>query len=61
MCDGELVQKVQLVGDGRTHYNAGNTYAGTPSSVRFCALLHLIAHFNWNFVHIDENKAFLSA
>jgi hypothetical protein len=42
--DGKTVYKVRLVGDGRTHYNAGNTYAETPSRDEFKALMHIVAH-----------------
>jgi len=61
MRDGEMVYKVRLVGDGRTHYNAGMTYSATPSREELLIILHLVAAFNWDYVHIDEKRAFLSA
>jgi hypothetical protein len=59
--DGELVYKVRLVGDGRTHYQAGNTYAATPSRDEFRIFMHLIGIYDWEFYHIDELRAFLNA
>ncbi len=61
MRDGKLVYKVRLVSDGRTHYNAGMTYSATPSREELLILLHLIAAFDWEYVHLDEKRAFLSA
>jgi len=61
MRDGEIVYKVRLVGNGKTHYGAGHTYAATPSREELLILLHIIALFNWEYVHIDEKRAFLSA
>ncbi len=59
--DGLEVFKVRLVGDGRTHYNAGNTYAGTPSREELYILLHVIAALDWDFALLDEVRAFLTA
>jgi hypothetical protein len=61
MREGMEVRKVRLVGDGRTHYSAGNTYASTPSREELLILLHLIANHDWEYVHVDEKRAFLSA
>jgi hypothetical protein len=49
------------VGDGRTHYGAGNTFATTPSREELYILLHIIAVYDWDFAHIDEERAFLTA
>ena len=59
--EGKMVRKVRLVGDGRTHYNATNTYAGTPGRDELLVLLHVIAAKGWDFVHVDEVRAFLNA
>lgn len=59
--EGVKVQKVRLVGDGRTHYNAGNTYSATPSREELLAILHLAAAYDWDIVHLDEIRAFLTA
>ena len=59
--DGQLVSKVRLVADGRTHYNATNTYASTPSREELLILLHVIASLEWEYAHIDEIRAFLNA
>jgi len=61
MRDGVEVRKVRLVGDGRTHYSAVNTYASTPSREELFIIFHLIASYNWEYVHVDEKRAFLSA
>jgi hypothetical protein len=59
--DGVMVDKVRLVGDGRTHYSAERTYAATPSREEFLLLMHLIATFSWTYYHVDEIRAFLNA
>ena len=59
--EGKLVRKVRLVGDGRTHLNAGNTYSPTPSREELLVILHMVAMFDWELVHIDEKRAFLNA
>ena len=59
--DNQLVRKVRLVGDGRTHFNAGSTYSPTPSREELKVLLHLAAMHDWDIVHIDEVRAFLNA
>lgn len=59
--EGETVYKVRLVGDGRTHHHAGDTYSATPSREELLILLHLIATLDWSYAHIDEKRAFLNA
>jgi len=59
--EGKLVRKVRLVCNGKTQYHAGATYSPTPSREEFYVLLHLIATLNWEFAHIDESRAFLTA
>ena len=59
--DGEIVYKVRLVGDGRTHHSAGNTYSATPSREEFLIVLHVIASLGWVYAHVDEIRAFLNA
>lgn len=59
--DGATVFKVRLVGDGRTHYNAGDCYSATPTREELLILFHLIAHKDWDYAHIDESRAFLNA
>ena len=61
MRDGELVFKVRLVCDGRTQYNHGNTYSATPSREELLILIHIIAVFDWEYAHVDENRAFLNS
>ena len=59
--EGKLVHKVRLVGDGRTHYHAGDTYSATPSREELLILLHVAAGLGWHYVHLDEKRAFLKA
>jgi hypothetical protein len=59
--DGKEVHKVRLVGNGKTQYNAGATYSPTPSREEFLLLLHIVATLDWEFVHVDEIRAFLNA
>jgi hypothetical protein len=59
--EGKIVYKVRLVIDGSKHTNHGNTYAETPTRDEFRIFIHIIAHFNWEFYHVDEKRAFLSA
>jgi hypothetical protein len=61
MRDGVLIRKVRLVGDGRTHNQAGATYSPTPSREEFLMYAHMIAANDWEWVHVDEDRAFLSA
>jgi hypothetical protein len=55
------VKKVRLVGNGRTQYHAGVTYSPTPSREELLVLLHIIGMLDWQYVHIDEKRAFLNA
>jgi hypothetical protein len=59
--EGKVVLKVRLVGDGRTHYHAGDTYSATPSREELLILLHVAAAIDWHYVHLDEKRAFLKA
>lgn len=59
--EGVQVDKVRLVGDGRTHFSALNTYAATPSREELLMLLHIIAVFDWIYYHVDEIRAFLNS
>lgn len=58
--EGKVVFKVRLVGDGRSQYHAGETYASTPSREELLILLHVIAAKGWTYAHVDEIRAFLS-
>jgi hypothetical protein len=49
------------VADGRTHKPEGPTYAATPSREELLILLHIIGKHDWDFVHIDESRAFTGA
>lgn len=60
--DGHLVYKVRLVGDGsKQSADPEDTYSSTPSREELIILLHIIASLGWDFVHIDEKRAFLNA
>jgi hypothetical protein len=59
--EGETVFKVRLVGDGRTQYSASSTYSPTPSREEFLILVHIIAVLGWEYVLVDEKRAFLNA
>ena len=59
--DGQEVDKVRLVADGRAHHGAVSTYASTPSREELLILLHVIASLGWDYAHIDEVRAFLNA
>ena len=59
--NGEQVDKVRLVSDGRTHYSALNTYAATPSREELLVLMHILATLDWTYYHVDEIRAFLSS
>jgi hypothetical protein len=61
MKEGELVRKVRLVADGRNHHHHGPTYSPTPSREELLVLLHLFASKQYDFFHIDEQRAFLNA
>jgi Reverse transcriptase (RNA-dependent DNA polymerase) len=58
--EGKTVYKVRLVIDGSKHTNHGQTYAETPTRDEFRIFVH-IAHYDWEFYHVDEKRAFLSA
>ena len=59
--DGILVHKVRLVADGRRHATAGPTYSSTPSREEFLMFIDMIARLEWEWCHVDENRAFLNA
>jgi len=59
--EGKEVFKVRLVGNGKTQYRAGSTYSPTPSREEFLLLMHIVAVYDWEYVHIDESRAFLNA
>ena len=59
--NGEQVDKVRLVSDGRTHYSALNSYAATPSREELLVLMHILATLDWTYYHVDEIRAFLSS
>jgi hypothetical protein len=59
--EGKTVYKVRLVIDGSKHTNHGNTYAETPTRDEFRIFMHIIGHYDWEFYHVDEKRAFLSA
>jgi hypothetical protein len=59
--DGVLVHKVRLVADGRRHETAGPTYSSTPSREEFLMFIDMIARREWEWCHVDENRAFLNA
>lgn len=59
--EGKTVYKVRLVGDGRTHYSAGATYSSTPSREEFLMFVHMVAHGDLEWCHIDEIRAFLNS
>jgi Reverse transcriptase (RNA-dependent DNA polymerase) len=59
--EGKTVYKVRLVIDGSKHTNHGQTYAETPTRDEFRIFVHIIAHYDWEFYHVDEKRAFLSA
>ncbi len=63
--NGEQVDKVRLVNDGRTHYLALNICC-TPSRTQRVAiykelllvLMHILATLDWTYYHVDEIRAF---
>jgi hypothetical protein len=59
--EGKVVRKVRLVINGRNHKKHGDTYAPTPSREEFLILLHIIATLDFDYWHLDEKRAFLSA
>jgi hypothetical protein len=59
--DGKQIYKVRLVADGRRHSTAGPTYSSTPSREEFLMFIDMIARLQWEWCHVDENRAFLNA
>jgi hypothetical protein len=59
--EGKIVKKVRLVCNGKNQKLVGNVYASTPSREELLILLHIYAALDWDFVHIDEKRAFLKA
>jgi hypothetical protein len=59
--EGKLVRKVRLVVNGKHHNKHGSTFASAPSREEFLILIHLFAALDFDFYHIDENRAFLNA
>jgi Reverse transcriptase (RNA-dependent DNA polymerase) len=59
--DGKQIYKVRLVADGRKHSTAGPTYSSTPSREEFLMFIDMIARLQWEWCHVDENRAFLNA
>ena len=59
--EGKLVRKVRLVADGRTNKIFGSTYSPTPTKEELFILLHIFASLDYDFWHIDEDRAFLNA
>ncbi len=63
--NGEQVDNVRLVNDGRTHYLALNICC-TPSRTQRVAiykelllvLMHILATLDWTYYHVDEIRAF---
>jgi hypothetical protein len=61
MNEGRLVRKVRLVVSRKHHNKHGSTFVSTPSRKEFLILMHLFSALDYNFYHIDENRAFLNA
>jgi hypothetical protein len=59
--EGKDVRKVRLVINGRNHTKHGNTTSPTPSREEFLILLHIIATLDFDYWHLDEKRAFLTA
>lgn len=59
--EGKLVYKVRLVIDGSKHKNHGDTYAETPNREELRIFMHFVAHYDWELLHVDEKRAFLSS
>ena len=59
--EGKEVFKVRLVCNGKTQYGAGQTYSPTPTRVEMYILFQLAATLDWELVHLDETRAFLSS
>jgi len=58
--EGKIVYKVRLVCNGKTQNPTIDTSAWTPSREELYILLHIAAHMNYEVVHIDEKRAFLT-
>jgi hypothetical protein len=52
---------VRLVCNGKTQYRAGETYLPTPTRVEMYILFQVVATHDWEMVHLDETRAFLSS
>jgi hypothetical protein len=59
--NGVIVRKVRLVADGRHHATAGPTYSSTPGREELFIMLSMIASNDWEWAHVDEDRAFLNA
>jgi len=59
--EGQEVKQVRLVANGRVQANFPNIYASTPSKEELYILLHVAAVHDWDIVHLDEKRAFLTA
>ncbi len=59
--EGLNVKKVRLVANGKTQAQVGETYAATPTRLKFLILLQNIASNNWDYFWIDEQRVFLTA
>jgi hypothetical protein len=54
------VKKVRLVADGRSQ-QYGPTYSATPSREEVLKIMHYIAALEYEYYHLDEERAFLNA
>ena len=61
MKDGKQVYKVRLVANGKQHKPNEPVYSPTPRREELLVLLHLASSNAWAVVHMDEQRAFLSA
>jgi hypothetical protein len=59
--EGQLVQKVRMVANGKQHKHYGSTYSPTPSREEFLIIMHVCASLNWDYYWLDEQRAFLTA
>ena len=59
--EGALVYKVRLVCDGSRQRTSLTTYTANPSRDELLILLHICAALDWEYCHIDQVRAFLSA
>ena len=58
--EGKTVYKVRLVCNGKTQNPTMDISAWTPSREELYVLLHIAAHQDYEVVHIDEKRAFLT-